>query len=357
MKHWNETAQLLDRAAALAAAGRRAALATVVGIRGSAYRRPGARLLIEDDGATLGGVSGGCLEGDVREVALDVLRTGIPHLLHYETGDDDSVVWGLGLGCSGSVDVFVQPADSPRSADGLRAARALLSGDEPFAICTVIEGAVDLGRVAAFGAGGDVSASADRALERLSIAALGRGESGLQQAGPRRVFVEVLSPPPSLFICGAGDDARPLAALAASAGFGVTVLDHRPAYVTAERFPAARRLECRRPEAGVGDLRVGPDAAVVSMTHSFAHDRDWLRAFLATDARFIGLLGPRDRRDEILRQLGADDEARVFGPVGLDLAADGPEQIAVSIVAELLAVRAGREPGHLRDREAAIHAC
>ena len=112
MKHWRETAEIVERAIALASAGRRAALATVVRIEGSSYRRPGAKFLIEDDGQTLGGVSGGCLEADVRDVGLQVVQTGSPQLLHYDTGTDDRTVWGLGLGCNGSVDIFVQPATS-----------------------------------------------------------------------------------------------------------------------------------------------------------------------------------------------------------------------------------------------------
>src|SRR5499427_6724762 len=131
MKHWRETAQIVDRVAALASRGRRAAIATVIRIEGSSYRRPGAKLLIEDDGRTLGGVSGGCLEADVREIALNVIDTGTPRLLHYDTGDDDRTVWGLGLGCNGSVDIFVQTATDARTLDVLRDVRARLGKRSP----------------------------------------------------------------------------------------------------------------------------------------------------------------------------------------------------------------------------------
>src|SRR5262245_7892210 len=120
MKHWRETTEIVARIVALAQDGRRAAIATVVRIEGSAYRRPGAKFLIEDDGRTLGSVSGGCLESDVREVAMRVIETGGPRLLHYDTGDDDRTLWGLGLGCNGSVDIFVQPAADPRTLNVLR---------------------------------------------------------------------------------------------------------------------------------------------------------------------------------------------------------------------------------------------
>ena len=171
----------------------------------------------------------------------------------------------------------------------------------------------------------------------------------------KRVFTEVLEPPPKLIVCGAGDDARPLAALAAQAGFRVTVVDHRPAYLTAERFGAGVRLHEARPEAGLAPLAT-PGSSVVILTHSEAHDREWLRAALNSPASYIGLLGPRRRGERLLDQIGAAGSERVFTPVGLDLGADGPEQIAVSVVAELLAVRTTRSPQHLREREGGIHA-
>src|SRR5260370_42604699 len=135
MNHWKETAEILSRLAEVAAAGRRAALATVVDIVGSAYRRPGAKFLIEDTGRTLGGVSGGCLEADVREVANAVVETGRPSLRHYNTGDED-VVWGLGLGCNGLVDVFVQPATEGPLAALAGTLRELFAGDGPAALAT-----------------------------------------------------------------------------------------------------------------------------------------------------------------------------------------------------------------------------
>ena len=129
MKHWRETAEIVDRVIALAEGGRRAALATVIRIEGSSYRRAGAKLLIENDGRTLGGVSGGCLEADVRAIALRVIETGVPRLLRYDTGADDRMVWGLGLGCNGSVEIFVQPATEPRTVEALREIRARLARD------------------------------------------------------------------------------------------------------------------------------------------------------------------------------------------------------------------------------------
>src|SRR5215510_7629062 len=132
MKHWRETTDIVERVGALAQGGRRAAIATVVRIQGSSYRRPGAKFLIEDDGRTLGGVSGGCLESDVREIAMRVMETGTPRLLHYDTGDDDRTVWGLGLGCNGSVDIFVQSATEPRTLAVLGNVRGRLAGRSTF---------------------------------------------------------------------------------------------------------------------------------------------------------------------------------------------------------------------------------
>jgi xanthine dehydrogenase accessory factor len=372
MKHWKETEQILGRAAELTAQGQPAALATVVRIAGSAYRRPGAKFLVEAGGGTIGGVSGGCLEADVCEVARAVMRTGAPRLLHYDTGSDDSTVWGLGLGCNGTVDVFVQPASALLAGGLLAALRQLLRGDEPFAVSTVVRGASAgtivhaTGRLPLEDQGGaetdEVASSPagptelDARLHRLADQRLARGESGLDEIGADLVFTDVLLPPPRLFVFGAGDDARPLVAFAARVGFQVIVVDHREAYLTTERFPDARRLVRQRPDDGGSLPGLGPRASAVVMNHSLALDRGWLARLRAGGAAYIGVLGPRARIEEILRQAGAAGDERVFGPVGLDLGADGPEEIAVSIVAELLAVRAGREPRHLRDRRTAIHA-
>lgn len=334
MKHWHETFAILERLSRLAA-GRRAALATVVRISGSAYRRPGAKFLVEDGGETTGGVSGGCLEADVRETGLRILREGTPRLLHYDTGSDEETVWGLGLGCDGAVDVFVQPA----TAAPFARARELLADGSPFgvaqgfAIHTVVKGPLL----------GQVEIVADPA----------GGDSRMEERGPDTLFVDVLAPPPSLLIFGAGDDSQPLARLAHEAGFQVTVIDHRRGYLTPERFPPPARLVLRRAPDGVPSLSRQHYAVVE--THALQHDRDWMRALLAEPLAYLGLLGPRARKEHLFRELGVPEHERVFAPVGLDLGAEGPEQVAVSIVAEMLAVRAGRRPAHLRVKRGGIH--
>jgi xanthine dehydrogenase accessory factor len=426
MNHWKETAEILSRLAELRAAGRRAALATVVDIVGSAYRRPGAKLLIEDAGATLGSVSGGCLEADVREVARAVLETGRPSLRRYDTGEEDAV-WGLGLGCNGLVDVFVQPAtegalaalagplrelfagdralalatvvaDGPTAVDAAEVADAQLSGGEVGAILAIDDrgmgettaaawdGTPDEGRARdPQAAGGPASARArdpreppadvhgslgspelDRQARQLAERVRGLaadGRSGVHAVAGRKVFLEVLPPPPHLLVCGGGDDARPLVAYAADVGFRVTLLDHRPALLAAEWFPQTWRRVVARPEDP--DLALPPPARTLAVvkTHSLAHDREWVRRLLAAGLPYIGVLGPRGRTEAILRDVdtgaaghGAPARERVFGPVGLDLGADGPRQVAISIVAELLAFTSRREPRHLSALQEAIHA-
>ena len=363
MNHWKETAEILSRLAELRAAGRRAALATVVRIVGSAYRRPGAKFLIEETGDTLGSVSGGCLEADVREVAQGVMATGRPSLRHYSTGADEDIVWGLGLGCNGLVDVFVQPATEGPLADLAGRLRELLAGDSPFGIATVVEGE-GLGSVLVVAPDGTVHGSLGSADLDALAAEHGRGlapasRSEVREIAGRGIFFEVPPPPPHLVVCGAGDDARPLVAYAADAGFRVTVFDHRPALLAPEWFPQAARLVQARPEDPGIALPPAARSLAVVKTHSLAHDREWVRRLLAAGLPYVGVLGPHARTETILREIGRStpaDTGRVFGPVGLDLGADGPRQVALSIVAELLAFTAGREPRHLAERKEAIHA-
>ena len=371
MIHRKETSEILSRLAELDAAGRRAALATVVRIAGSAYRRPGAKFLIEEDGETLGSVSGGCLEADVRQVGLDVLAGGEPRLLRYDTGAGDEVVWGLGLGCNGVVEIFVQAATGGPFAAAAPRLRELLAGEEAVAVVTTVDGEAACTLVVPAGEGGAAepwgtlgSAGLDHlALERArSLLAAGLStpralRSTLEPVDGHALFFDLLQPPRHLLVCGAGDDARPLVAYAADAGFRVTVLDHRPGLLAAERFPEAHRILLVRPDAGP-DLALPSPARTLAvvMTHSLRHDREWARRLLAAGVSYLGLLGPRDRTEGVREEIGAADDRRVHGPVGLDLGADGPRQVALSIVAELLAVTSGREPRHLSTRREAIHA-
>lgn len=368
MSHWGESVGILSRLGRLAGEGRRAALATVVRIAGSAYRRPGARLLVEDSGATLGGVSGGCLEADVREIARSVVETGLPVLRRYDMRGDEDVLWGLDLGCRGEVDVFVQPATEGAFAAAAGPLAERLGRDAPIALLTLIEGP-GAGAVRVVGmpaaAGGDAGAFGTLGAPEVEPQAtaearrrLGAGSPpGVLDFGGRRVFVDLLRPPPHLVVCGAGDDAQPLVAFASEVGFRVTVIDHRQGLLEPSRFPRAAALIEARPEDERAEAALPPAerSLAVVKTHSLTHDREWTRRLLAAGLPYVGLLGPRARTESILKDVGAEGDPRVYGPVGLDLGAEGASQIAISIVAELLAFFSRREPGHLRRRAEAIH--
>jgi len=359
MKQWLETRAVLDGLAALCRDGKRAALATVVRVVGSAYRHEGAKLLVAEDGRTTGNVSGGCLEQDVREVALQVIRSGAASLRSYCSGSDEIEAWNLGLGCEGRVDVFVEPALQTRPRE-----RALLDGRAAFAVCTVIDGKGEGGGgkravVTRDHVEGDLGSTllnarvAERARESL-----GGERSGLHEIAGRTVFVDVLLPPPQLVVCGAGEDAAPLARLAVQVGFRVVVVDRRPGYLTADRFARAARLLESDPAGLAQSLSLDASSYAVVMTHNFAEDQEYLRALLETSVAYIGMLGPRQRTERMLRDLsvaGPLDEPRVYGPVGLDIGTDGAEQVALSVIAEILAIRSGRRPKSLRERSAPIH--
>ncbi|HEX9581507.1 MAG TPA: XdhC family protein [Gemmatimonadales bacterium] len=357
MKHWLETRQVLDRARHLTRAGKRAALATVVGLRGSAYRREGAKMLVAEDGSSVGNVSGGCLEQDVREVAAQVLTAGTSQFRSYCSGSDQIEAWDLGLGCDGQVDVFVEPLTDPRGIE-----RDLLDGRRAFAACSAIRGPAGfLARrlvVTDTTVTGAIHPEVDARAVTAARERLASGPSGTVAIGECSVFLDVLRPPPRLFLFGAGDDAIPLARAAAETGFHVVVVDYRRGYVTADRFPGAAALVAADGSEGLGTLGLDGDSFAVVMTHNFAHDQAYVGSLLSAGVRYIGVLGPRARHDRMLQNLppvGAKAAERLYGPVGLDLGTDGSEQVALAVVAEVLAVRSGRTPRSLRDRASPIH--
>ncbi|MFL5402648.1 MAG: XdhC family protein [Gemmatimonadales bacterium] len=360
MKQWLETRQVLDRLNTLVGTGRRAALATVVRVHGSAYRHEGAKLLVADDGSTTGNVSAGCLEQDVREVALLVIESGQARLRTYCSGSEEIAAWDLGLGCEGQIEIFVEPALEARP--GIR---ERLNHRMRLAVCTVVAGPQ-----AAVGQRMTVTDAAIEGSLRAatgSVAARARellreGRSTLEEFGDCSVFVEVLVPPPQLVICGAGDDAQPLAHFATEVGFQVTVVDWRPAMLALDRFPwHVNRLESRGDDA-MGQLQLDEASYAVVMTHGFIKDETYARHLLATEVPYIGILGPHQRTERLLENLEREgtlqyaDRARVYGPVGLDIGTDGAEQVALAVIAEILAVQSGRDPRSLRERMAPIHA-
>lgn len=336
MKAWLETRQVLTQLAEWQAAGVPCALATVVRVRGSAYRHEGAKLVVAADGRHVGNVSGGCLEEDVREVALRVIRSGESELREYCGSVDEIQAWDLGVGCEGVVELLVEPVRDARDAE-----RAMMAAECAHVVVTSLS---------------------TRARECLDVgAARARGLLGGDSFESSIVgghFVDVMSPPPRLLVVSAGDDARHLAGLAASVGFRVVVADRRPGLMSAVRFPAPIQLVETDAARLTERVVLDEDSFAVVMTHSFVDDTDYLRALLHTPAKYLGVLGPRQRTERILSLLraeGAVDESRIFGPVGLDIGTDGAEQVALSVVAEMLAVRSGRRPRSLRERRAPIH--
>jgi xanthine dehydrogenase accessory factor len=349
--------------------GQRMALATVIAVRGSTYRRPGARLLVPEEGAPVGNISGGCLEADIADVAHTVMSENTTRIASWDLTADDDAVWGLGLGCNGAIDVFIEPAD--KAADLAGVLRTSIESRCPIGVATVLrsdDSGVEPGARVVVSSTGDVrgslgAARVDAEAVRAASELLQGGHSEIRVLdGGTLVFVEVLEPPPTLLVCGAGHDAIALVRGAAFLGWKVTVVDDRPALLTAERFPeAGELLAVDRPGEAARSDRVDRLTHVVVMTHNFLRDKEYLRSFASSPAPYVAVLGPAARTERLLAELGDEgsldrlDRTRIYAPAGLDLGSENPEEIAVAILAEIVAVRRRRAGGFLRDREGPIH--
>ncbi len=364
-----ELAEILDAIEQFAHAGESMALATIVGVRGSTYRREGARLLLTRDQRMVGNISGGCLESDVMVVADEVMTTGRPRLASYDLTADDDAVWGLGLGCNGAIDVFVEPVDP--AAEIFAVLRAAIAGEQTLGVVTVLEGPSAGARLIVkpdgshTGALGDPAADARavRAARAVMVEGTSRQRSLGSGQGAVRVFIEVLRPAVRLVVCGAGHDAIPVVQHAAALGWRTVVVDQRQRFLTAERFPGAQKFIHADPISAAASIPIDDRTYVVVMTHNYLHDRDLLRGLLATSAMYIGMLGPRARTEKILAELEREagpiserDRARVYGPVGLDVGSETPEEIGLAVCGEILSVDTGRSGGFLRQRLGPIHA-
>ncbi|MEO8276091.1 MAG: XdhC family protein [Thermoanaerobaculia bacterium] len=297
--------RILERAGELRASGVDAVLATVVEVTGSAYRREGARMLIEADGTLTGILSGGCLENDLAERAADVRTTGLPALATYDLRSPDEVLWGLGLGCGGKVTVLLERLD---------AAADRTSPLAPFERLEKDRQAIDV---------------------------------STEFAG-QVILHERLLPPIALVIAGAGRDVVPVARLARELAWDTVVLDARPTAAGRARFEGLARHLAISPRDVAQSVRIDPFTAVLLMTHNYLDDLDWLAALLPTAAPYLGLLGPATRRDRLVADLAQQGlaldgpmQSRLHGPAGLDLGGRAPEQVALAIVAEIQCAMSG----------------
>ncbi len=319
-------------------------LATVIETWGSAPRKAGAKMAFTPGGAHItGSVSGGCVEGAVVAAGDEVLAEGRPQLLHF--GVADETAWGVGLACGGTIDVFVERLDPAIVAR----ARQWIDAGATGAIVTVVQGPDEaLGRKLIMNADG-VTGTLGAGLDEAAVAAAQAARRSIRQqvAEGVEIFVDAIRPPPTLFIVGGAHIAVALVRLAQVLGFRTVVIDPRRAFGSAERFPLADELIQAWPDKAFAQQPIGDEAAVVTLSHDPKIDDPALHAALLSDAFYIGALGSRrthERRRARLAALGSDEAqlSRIHAPIGLDIGADNPEEIALAVLAEVVAVyRAG----------------
>jgi xanthine dehydrogenase accessory factor len=321
--------------------GDRVALARVVATRRSAPRPVGSKLIVSERGELAGSVSGGCVESEVVEAAREVLAGGSPQLLTYGISDD--LALSVGLPCGGEIDVWV---DEP-APDVLAQLARLAQAEERAVLLTDLEA----------GTSRLVRHGEDPAADDLIRA----GQSKVVALDGRRVFADVFAPPPRLLVYGAVDTADALCAAARGLGWHTIVADARRRFATPERLPHAHEVVVAWPEETLAHVQPDHATAVVVLTHDDKFDVPMLVGTLTTDAFYVGALGSRrnqERRRERLLEAGVDESAldRIAGPAGLDIGAHSPAETALSILAEIMAVRAGRDGGRLKESGGRIHA-
>lgn len=347
--------------------GKKAALAIVVHIEGSAYRKPGARMLITEDGELTGAISGGCLEGDaLRRARLAIIHEK-PVLVTYDTTDEDDAKLGVGLGCNGIIHILIEPIVTTNEINVINLLKRSVETREPSILitafniadrrsdqigsCALIKGNDEIiGRFHSI----DIQ---EAILEDIAMVRLNNRSVFKKYDSPMDMccFIELLEPPLSLIIIGAGNDAIPLCNIAEELGFRITVIDGRANYLSRERFPKAHQLITARPEQILERIIVDKRTVFVLMTHNYNYDRAVLERLIPLEINYIGALGPRNRSLKMIEEIRNSgviiDELqlkKVYGPAGLDLGAENAEEIALSIVSEIQSVTRQTAGGSLK---------
>ncbi|UOE47148.1 XdhC family protein [Mucilaginibacter sp. SMC90] len=370
MKEIIDIVAAFDEANAL---GKKTALATVVLVEGSAYRRAGARMLITEDGQLTGAISGGCLEGDALRKARLVILQQQPTLVTYDTTDDDDAKLGVGLGCNGIIHILIEPitndANNPVSLlkniidSGRHAVLATVfslndkKAPQPGTCLCLTEDKLTVNCPEYLQHQTALITDAERVLEQQ------RSEIMVYQANVQyTVFVEYIKPVISLVIVGAGNDAIPLTRLAAVLGWNITVIDGRPNYAVKQRFPFAQNVITAKAAEVLTHIQFDDRTAIVMMTHNYNYEIALLKELLPISLPYIGVLGPKKKLERMLAEIedtgiAINEELlnNIYGPVGLDIGAEGAEEIALSIVSEVKAVLSARQGYSLKYKPVPIH--
>ncbi len=352
------------------------ALATVTEVEGSSYRRPGARMLVTDDGQLTGSISGGCLEGDALRRARKVMLTGQSETIIYDSTDiEEDLQHGAQLGCEGTIHILLEQVDYNDPDNPIELIRKTFRQDFPVVLITILTAKNSIGKLAGKRVlinskqQQEINLTDDFSTDALilndALQALASNQSVTQnyriKEASARLFLEVILPAPQLTIYGAGNDAQPLLRMAAGLGWRVYVVDGRAPQATPQRFPEAETVQVVK----LDDLQNQQfrNGYAVLMSHNYHYDFAVLQQLVSLEAlKYIGILGPKKKTDRLLNDLqktgfmlsDAENE-RLYGPVGLNIGAETAEEIAVAVMAELLAVRHQTKAGFLRELNGPIH--
>ncbi|HLX91586.1 MAG TPA: XdhC/CoxI family protein, partial [Puia sp.] len=354
--------------------GKKTALATLVHVEGSSYRRPGARMLITDDGRLTGAISGGCLEGDALRKALFVMARQKPVIVTYDTMDDEESAFGVGLGCNGVVHVLIEPVDSADPVNAIELLRLTTKKRSTSLVATLYclrDKNADAQGTCLFMDSNDVMVPAAVQLffgEQLMAdarMALSSGQSAFRQFisenAEMNAFIEVIKPAIRLVIFGAGNDVKSLADMAMVLGWETIIADSQRRASAGTGFNPSCRVIQDKPEEVLRQLDLDNETAVLLMTHNYHYDLAVLEALSGRNIRYIGSLGPRKKTDKMLAELSArgvsfdHERAALHGPAGLDIGAETPEEIALSILSEIRASFSDKNGSSLREVAGAIH--
>jgi len=368
-----EIKDIILAASVAATEGNAMALATVVKVEGSSYRRPGARMLVTVDGQMTGAISGGCLEGDALKKALLAIHQRKNRLVSYDTSTEEGSSIGLQLGCNGIVHILFEYVDIQRSDNPIELLRRLLQQREEALLITCFttdRQAEQAGTRLLISAGEENAAAIASQLPELTAhiqAAKTKRQSVLgsfrEKGQQNEVFIEYLAPTVHLVIAGAGNDAQPLVEIADLLGWEITVVDGRVSHANAARFPKATQLIVAPAAEMSNKITIDPWTVFVLMTHHYSYDLTLLKDLMYTATRYIGSLGPKTkllRMYDDMQQAGItiteSQKNIIHGPVGLDIGAETSEEIALAIVAEIKTVLSSRQGNSLKFRTAKIHA-